>query len=303
MADPTAAAAAAAAAAGAAGEKLTAKVDVERFESANDDFEKWVELFESAVKLATNTSGDRLKELCIAWLPHKIDEEARRLLDQAVKTNWSELKEELSELFVDPQERYKWQARQIKITWDGKESLHQLATRTTRMVDKYDKKLDQESKDREYFLRFMGAFKGPMRRFIFMGCPEGGRTIDAAKDLAMRYQLTMVDEEGSEDAEAFKAVAFEGGTLQPDRATGIETALAGITTSLENMAVTMRKLSEQASHTEQRLDRLEAAGGQAGQSWNQGYRGDWQNNDSSNFYGGNYERGVPKGFGRGGPHF
>ena len=282
-------------------EKPTARVDIEKYDSSRDDFEKWVDLFESAVGLATGTTGDALGKLCIRWLRHKLDEEARGLLDQAEKTEWPELKEELKELLVDPQERYKWQARKIKVKWDGKESLHQLATRVTRLVDKYEKKETQEHRKMQYFLRFVEAFKGPMRKFIFMGCPEGSRTIEVAKDVAMRYQLSMIDEEDGEDTEVFKAGAF--GSLQPDRATGIETALAGISTQLENMAVSARKVEEKHeqrfSSLEQRMGQMEASGRQAGQPWSQ-----WSQQGNSGWqtgWGPARGRGAPRGFGRGGP--
>ena len=301
-------AAAAAQAAVAGREKPSATVNINAFDSSKDDFEKWVELFESAVKLATNTTGDRLHELCLAWLPHKLDEAARSTREQAEKVSWPELKEELMELLVDPQERYKWQARQIKIKWDGKESLHQLSTRVKRMVHKYDKKMPQEFKDRECFLRFLGAFKKPMRRFIYMACPEGQRTIETAKDVAMRYQLSTLDDDGeSEDeGEAFKAVAFAGEKLQPDRATGIETALAGITTQLENVSVSMRKMEEKVDqrigNLERRMGQVEAAGGQAGQSWNTfgGPQAPQQSNNGPGWQGNNYGRGRSFHRGRGG---
>ena len=119
-----------------------------------------MELFEKAVKLATNVRDDAtLHYLYKEWLPLKLDNAAHAILDQAAKTEWPQLKDELIGLLVDPQEKYKWQAKLTTIKWDGKESFHTLASRVKRAVDKFDKDMPDKFKKREYFFWFCATFK------------------------------------------------------------------------------------------------------------------------------------------------
>ena len=234
-------------------EKAASSINVRDFKTDTDDFEEWVALFEKAVKLATNVrDAPSLHYLYIEWLPLKLDNAALAILKQARKTEWPELKDELTGLLVDPQERYKWQAKLTTIKWDGKESFHTLASRVVRAVNKYDKEMPNEFKKREYYFRFRSAFKKPMRRFIDMGCPAESRNIDAAKEVALRYQLTTADEDddGPGEKDALKAVAFAGANLHADRATSLETALAGITTQLENMSMSLRSYEDRLASLE-----------------------------------------------------
>ena len=51
-------------------------IPVDPFCSGVDDLDEWFEIFENAVKLAMNPSTDERKaELCIAWLPIKLNGE------------------------------------------------------------------------------------------------------------------------------------------------------------------------------------------------------------------------------------
>ena len=64
-------------------EQATSDIDVPTFNSLNDDFEEWVELFEKAVMLATNVRDDAgLHYLYKQWLPLKLDSAARAALKQ-----------------------------------------------------------------------------------------------------------------------------------------------------------------------------------------------------------------------------
>ena len=82
--------------------------------------------------MATNTcedDADAEEFLYKQWLPLKFDETASSHLESIESDEWPEIKEQLSELLIDPHERMRWRARQTTIKWDGKESLHTLATR------------------------------------------------------------------------------------------------------------------------------------------------------------------------------
>ena len=111
-------------------ERGASSINVRDFNPDQDDFEQWIRLFEKAVKLATNVRDvAALRDLFLEWLPLKLNATAYVTYLQATKTTWPELKEELIGLFIDPQERYKWQAKFTTIKWDGKESFHNLAAR------------------------------------------------------------------------------------------------------------------------------------------------------------------------------
>ena len=239
-------------------ERGASSINVRDFRPDQDDFEHWVLLFEKAVKLATNVREKQaLFDLFMEWLPLKLHSTAYATYRQAKCTTWPTLKEELIGLFIDPQERYKWQAKHTTIKWDGKESFHHLAARVIQAVDKFDKGMPDEFKTREYFFRFRDAFKKPMRRVIDMGCPANNRTIEMAKEVALRFQLSSADDDGDAIDPEPVAVAFAGANLHPDRATSLETAMAGITTQLENMAVSMRRMNDKLGDIDGRLSAVE----------------------------------------------
>ena len=123
-------------------ERGASSINVRDFNASQDDFEQWVELFEKAVKLATNVRDTpTLRSLFLEWLPLKLHSSAYVTYLQATSTAWPDLKEELIGLFIDPQERYKWQAKYTTIKWDGKESFHNLAARVVQAVNRYDKEM------------------------------------------------------------------------------------------------------------------------------------------------------------------
>ena len=262
-------------------ERGASSINVRDFRPDQDDFEHWVLLFEKAVKLATNVREKQaLFDLFMEWLPLKLHSTAYATYRQAKCTTWPTLKEELIGLFIDPQERYKWQAKHTTIKWDGKESFHHLAARVIQAVDKFDKGMPDEFKTREYFFRFRDAFKKPMRRVIDMGCPANNRTIEMAKEVALRFQLSSADDDGDAIDPEPVAVAFAGANLHPDRATSLETAMAGITTQLENMAVSMRRMNDKLGDIEGRLSAVE--GNRRGRDVSRGSRnGGYRSNSNS----------------------
>ena len=281
-------------------EKPATSINCKDFRSDVDDFEQWVTKFERAVKLATNVrDDDQLAYLYKEWLPLKLDDAAYAIWMQTTKTRWLDLREELIGLLVDPQEKYKWQAKLTTIKWDGKESFHALASRVKRAVDKYDKEMSQDYKNREYYFRFRAAFKKPMRRCIDMGCSEGNRTIEAAKDIVLRYQITTADDEGHDKGESddLRGVAFASASLHPDRATSIETTLAGIVTKLEDMSISIRDNSNRLASFENQMRDLrrdvdrnssERRSRDEGYQQGSGYRSNSRGSNQSSGYNNNY---------------
>ena len=219
-------------------ERALSAISVERFRTGEDDFEEWIQLFESSIVLGTNASTDVRKiELYLRALPLKLDDEARALFKQCTGS-YAEKKEQMIELLTDPQEEYKWHAKKAKITWDGKESFHKLTARVKKAVDKYDKLLDGDGKAREYFFRFRNALPKNYRDAIDLGCGKDNRTIDDAKDFALRVQMTQNDDEEG------KSVTFTGAGMSDDRLKTVEFSLTELGNRLENIEIELKKKNE-----------------------------------------------------------
>ena len=271
-------------------ERAASSINVKDFDSTKDDFEEWIILFEKAVKLATGATGDRQEILYKEWLPLKLDAHARGLhrdIDEIA--TWAHTKNALASSLIDPQEKCRWQEKLVTVTWDGKENIQALANRVKRSVDKYNRDMPRVYKEREYFDRFLAAFKKPMRKFIKLGCPLDDRTLDTALEAAQRYQLAHADELGADEAEGeAKSVTFASGNFNPDRATSLETCMAGISTQLEGLAVTVRKSHEKTQSEVRSLgDRVKALekdnDRRRDRSRNSSYdRGDYRRSDDRN---------------------
>ena len=236
--------------------KAASSINCKDFCSDSDDFEQWVTKFERAVKLATNVRDDnQLYYLYKEWLPLKLDEPAYAIWLLTTKNRWPDLREELIGLLVDPQEKYKWQAKLTTIKWDGKESFHALVSRVKRAVNKFDKEMSQDYKDREYYFRFRAAFKKKMRKCIDMGCAEGNRTIEAAKDIALRYQITTADDDvnNQNDADDPKGATFSNANLHYDQSSNIKILLTEITTKLDNLEVALQDVGDRLSALEAKV--------------------------------------------------
>ena len=238
-------------------EEAASSINCKDFDSDVHDFDDWVKKFEKAVKLATNVRDDAsLHYLYKEWLPLKLDDLASTYLDQIGDVTWPNTKTRLSDLLVDPQMKLRWRARQWTITWDGKESMHALAARVKRAVNKYDRHLPEDVRESEYFVRFRCAFKKPLMRVIDMNCPEGSQTIETAKDAMMRYLLANAEDD-SMSGDVDKSAAFSGANLNPDRATSLETLLASIAMQMESISLSVRKIEDRQKGFEKRLRLLE----------------------------------------------
>ena len=219
------------------------------YRSEHDDFDTWVDLFEKSIRLAYPAADAAAqKGHCINWLPLKLDEHARTIFDGVSdKTDWDKIKPELSTRLVDPGERYSWLARRGTIIWDRKESLHSLATRIKRSVDKFDPK--NADKPREYFIRFRWALPPEYKKAIDMNCAEDRPdlcTIEEAKKIALRVQMANA-ETGDQPGVATpgeKTVAFSGAAMADDRIKTMELKLGSLETRFGNVETTMGRIAE-----------------------------------------------------------
>ena len=246
--------------------KAASSINCKDFNSLNDDFERWINRFEKAVKLATNMrdNDDGLHYVYKQWLPLKLDEEAMTHLDEldVDAMEWDALKNKMAELLVDPCEQLKWRSHSTAVEWDGKESIHRLAMRIKRGVDKYHKHYPPAVRECEYFNRFRSAFSPPLQRIIDMNCPIGHETMGMAKDALTRYHLTGsagTTQKPPTNNDMYKSVTFAAGQLHPDRATSLETSMAAIATQMENMTLTMKSIDDRNRGLEERMRTLEEA--------------------------------------------
>ena len=223
-------------------ERAASSIPIEIFDSAKDDFDDWIERFESAVALATNAqSADRKNILYLTWLPLKLDPAARGVLRQipattvyATANGVKGVKELLKELLVDPGDVYRWRAMKKKITWDGKECFQSLATKVIRAVDKFEKELDQNARNSSYFFRFREALPKVYQDSIDVTIGKDEQTIENAKELAGRVKLTRPDHEVT-----FECAAMSDSAVADNRVHGLELQISELGTKLDNLSVSV----------------------------------------------------------------
>ena len=209
-------------------ESMPYQLAVGNFQTDQDDFKDWVGLFEAAIELAyPSANAEARKGYCLRWLPLKLDTRARNIYQNVTEVDWEDKKIELAKLLVNPEERYNWLARRTTIVWDGKESLHTLATRIVQAVNKYDPK--NGDKEREYFFRFRAAMPLEYKKAIDMNCGEDRPTlctIAQAKIIACRLQGANAEVTVPPGViPVGKTVAFAGAAMSDDRLKAVELGL------------------------------------------------------------------------------
>ena len=121
--------------------------------------------------------------------------------------------------------------------WDGKESLHALATRVQRAVNKFDP--DNPAKDREHFIRFRLSLPLEYKKAIDMNCGDTLTmcTIDEAKRIALRLQMANTDAAASAGVVATTPVEnstpFKGASMSENRLREIETTIEFVGTRMD----------------------------------------------------------------------
>ena len=226
-------------------EKAPSQLPLDKFVSGTDDFDEWIERFETSVALATNAQSEARKNvLYLQWLPLWIDEPARAVLRQIppgtvyqTANDVKGVKALLKDLLLDPNEVYQWRAMKKKITWDGKEDFQVLATRVIRAVDKYEKDLDQNARNNSYFFRFREALPKVYKDSIDVSLNKDERTIENAKELATRVRGTQPNHEVS-----FEAAAMADSSMFDNRVRGLELQVSELGTKILR-SITLRKLA------------------------------------------------------------
>ena len=204
-------------------ERGASSIPCKDYDSNTDDFDSWILTFENAVNVATNAQTHARQQILYKqWLPLKLDNEAKAILEQVpAEANYADTISQLKELLIDEVEIYKWKSYQKTIVWDKKESFQALATRVKKAVDKYDKDLNAQGKVWAYFFRFRAALpKTPYQDQIDQSIPKDAKTIENAKELSLRVQMT---QQNTADT---KQVQFTGAAMADDRIHALELELA-----------------------------------------------------------------------------
>ena len=191
-----------------------------------DDFDQWVIRFEMAVGLAYTVNEpakiDKKKQLCMEWLPLMIDDATWNTYSGITAATWEETKQQMSQLLVDPMEKYDYFAGRNQIVWDGEESFQFLVSRIKAKVDKY---YEETARRREYFQRFRSALsKYPeYLKVIDIGCGDNW-DVEEAKKIAGRLRIA----EGDRAAPAAPNAVPLTEAMSGDRASSIEDTLHGM---------------------------------------------------------------------------
>ena len=235
-------------------ERGASSIPCDDFQSGKDDFEAWIERFQAAVDVATNAPAGRKNALYLQWLPLKLDDEARAVLKQVpTGTDYTNTINLMKDLLIDEFEVYKWKAMKSQILWDGKESFQALSTRVKRAVDKYEKELPADSKEWAYFFRFRAALPEIYQDYIDVGLPKDSKTIDNAKQLALRVQMTQRDKSSEE-----KQVPFTGAAMNDDRIHALEMQMAELKTQQNNDQSKKSRDDRRDSRGSDRYDRSQS---------------------------------------------
>ena len=251
-------------------EVATSELPVEKFRSNHDIFREWIKKVEDGIVLTCNPqSEERKEELCILWLPLMLDDAAYAIWQNVTKKKWEEIKVEMEELLVDPQERYNWKTGYVTVIWDEKESFHELATRVRRCVDLYEPDADKPA---QYFYRFRLALPPEFRYAIDTGRGDDqSPTLEKAKAAAFRFQMA-ISEMGltftSQKSVSFgngmgkplmgpmkaaskdmDTASLAGATMKEERLSAMERRLEKLTTKVNTMDAELQKLKgEQGGH-------------------------------------------------------
>ena len=218
-------------------ERPTHSVPVEKFELEGDiEFDDWISLFENACRAATHAQGEeKEKKVFLEWLPLKMDTAALQLYNSKKELTYPDIKKELSELFTDPHEAYRWKSDPKAYQWDGKESLNAVAAKVIRKVKKNERSLTGNAQDEACFFRFRMAMPAKFRKAIDLGTAKDRRKIGDALDIALRVQISERDEDPPTKHVGWVAAATSESPVMADRMKALELGFASLSTKIEGM--------------------------------------------------------------------
>ena len=175
-------------------------IPVETFK-AGADFDQWVQLFVDTVVAVYSLGPNdqvRLGELCIKWLPTKLEGGATRAvfdnLTTADKANWGDLKKALSKAFRDESEEISFINNEAAWRRRPGMSLRDYRNGLVTRLDKYQPELRNVITEWERCAvrRFRAGLENPiLSAHILMSCVGDKHTLESAFSVAATYENTM----------------------------------------------------------------------------------------------------------------
>ena len=200
-------------------ERVTGELPIDKFPygTPEADWVQWCERFEKAVQVATNAHGqDRLEELCLTWIPLKLNEEAQPIYDKCEHKNgsWPLLKAELAEALEDPAIRRKWARHMDAYKKPASMSLQIYRANIIVFVNKYSPALlaDSTAYNMELYNRFIHGLEKDWRDYIEESIPYKKESLDNAYSQALKYEARM----------AKKSVEFSAAAMTDAEKDGME---------------------------------------------------------------------------------
>ena len=190
-------------------ERVTGDIPVEKFPygTQDADWSQWSDRFETAVKVATNASGqDRLNELCLMWIPLKLKDDAQPIYDKCAhkNRNWPLLKVELAEALEDPMIRRKWARYMDAYKKPPSLSLQVYRANIIGFVNRYSPALvnDPVAYNMELYNRFVNGLEVDRKEFIEESIPYKKESLDNAYSYALKYEAKLAKKAGDRSAAA-----------------------------------------------------------------------------------------------------
>ena len=190
-------------------ERVTGKLPVDKFPygTPEADWAQWCERFEKAVQVATNANGrDRLEELCLTWIPLKLNEEAQPIYDKCEHKNgsWPLLKAELADALEDPVIKRKWARHMDAYKKPASMSLQVYRANIIGFVNKHSPALlaDPTAYNMELYNRFIHGLEKDWRDYIEESIPYKKESLDNAYSQALKYEDKLAKKSGDFNAAA-----------------------------------------------------------------------------------------------------
>ena len=210
-------------------EKAANSIPVEQFETGKD-FDEWIEMFESAVVVATKVTDPARKLILYkTWLPLKLDEQARMAYKGCTSEAWADLKKELSGMLIDPSEKCAWRSGKKKIVWDGKQPLPLYAMSIKKAV----KRFHDPPREYDYYEAFKLGLPADYQENIDVGATA--ETIEEALRVAQKIHVSRLNRNASETGASGKAVSFAGASMSEDRLKTLELNMQSMALENKNM--------------------------------------------------------------------
>ena len=195
-------------------ERVTGDIPIEKFPygTPGADWGQWSQRFEIAVQASTNAYGrERLEELCLLWIPLKLNEEAQPIYSKAEYKgrDWNLLQAELAEAFEDPRILRQWARKPDAYKKPAGMSLQVYKANIIGYVHKFSPHIlgNKNAYAMELYNRFTNGLEADWKEYIQESIPYGKETLDNAYSQALKYEDKLASKS------AIKAVGFTGAAM------------------------------------------------------------------------------------------